>query len=1021
MYGTSDNSSIDLTVEEEGEEATDGCLQEIERINREIETVRHQVEREQRRLTHYQNKKSVSKSERSNKNVPFSPPKKYILDSSKPRTDLEYDPLSNYSSDLCSYRASKKECKNGQKREQCTLNQAKPNIPQKLSPAHLDSNEDDDVLIIDIPPSPAKTKEKSPPVTNSQSADNVFDSLVPTNLTGHLVNVVKSPATLDPVISTVKTNNMRNDFKSEEENIFVKMSQHLSDYDKTNPAQPCDLQNNSLFAKILAPKVVSVSEPKHSQIQKPQCPPYTMANTDNSSSKKKASPPKPNVSIAQNTKSEKMQPCTQQAEMVFVGSLCEPRDILIAANLTQTTPVQSASMNPPTPKNKEDVILIDLSSEDELNYSDMELSESDPDEECYRIFMEANAENNNPPVELVRNIEVERPDEVEKPQALSGKKRVAHEARPTELAPKSRPQPQVLVPLREASSGFASQTSVPSMMRKVEQRASVLTSSVKAGQALVFKGHSETPPPAPSSVPTNPAQYVSYIPVGATLINMGNNLHLVLPEGTFPVTDGSSRITSVLTPISQVNTCPITIKPVTIKPPCHPTVPSQQKRPMPPVIIPPLARRPASASSAAASTNLCTSTPAPVVKPTAKRKIKQCEIIKVPHDIRQSYVNKFTEEFLKTTTNVTEAFEKALAEERTVYNRSANKLKYLSVAVNALKRLRNHSSGPDRDKHQICHKTKGTIPLNISLVKGQGDITLYECLKDYVLTEEILIESNFPLKHPEKPGCAVLFADDNKKNISDPLRKLCCRCGATYSVSRTGKHTRKEECTYHYGKGVEKKVPGGVETRYSCCEGVMGSPGCQVFKLHVSNSLSMDGFVSTVPACPSDTSCPGVYSLDCEMCYTNHGLELSRVTVVNSSLQIVYDTFVRPQNEVIDYNTRFSGIGEEEMKSHCCSLKEVQKTLLSFIRADTILIGHGLETDLCVLKLIHGMVVDTSVVFPHRLGPPHKLPLNSLTAEYIRKIIQESESGHDTAEDAAACMELMLWKAKEDGKMKKIQ
>lgn len=30
-----------------------------------------------------------------------------------------------------------------------------------------------------------------------------------------------------------------------------------------------------------------------------------------------------------------------------------------------------------------------------------------------------------------------------------------------------------------------------------------------------------------------------------------------------------------------------------------------------------------------------------------------------------------------------------------------------------------------------------------------------------------------------------------------------------------------------------------------------------------------------------------------------------------------------------------------------------------------------------------------------------------------------SVCGHDTAEDAAACMELMLWKAKEDGKLKK--
>lgn len=39
-------------------------------------------------------------------------------------------------------------------------------------------------------------------------------------------------------------------------------------------------------------------------------------------------------------------------------------------------------------------------------------------------------------------------------------------------------------------------------------------------------------------------------------------------------------------------------------------------------------------------------------------------------------------------------------------------------------------------------------------------------------------------------------------------------------------------------------------------------------------------------------------------CYTIHGLELSRVTLVNSRLQVIYDTFVRPDSEVIDYNTR---------------------------------------------------------------------------------------------------------------------
>lgn len=44
-----------------------------------------------------------------------------------------------------------------------------------------------------------------------------------------------------------------------------------------------------------------------------------------------------------------------------------------------------------------------------------------------------------------------------------------------------------------------------------------------------------------------------------------------------------------------------------------------------------------------------------------KRKVKQLSEAakdKVPHDVRQRYVNMFTEEFLKTTADVNDAFEK---------------------------------------------------------------------------------------------------------------------------------------------------------------------------------------------------------------------------------------------------------------------------------------------------------------------------------------------------------------------------
>lgn len=55
---------------------------------------------------------------------------------------------------------------------------------------------------------------------------------------------------------------------------------------------------------------------------------------------------------------------------------------------------------------------------------------------------------------------------------------------------------------------------------------------------------------------------MNYIPLGTAVIDMGNNLHLILPEGAFPlpVASSSSPVTSVLTPISQAHTSTLTVK-----------------------------------------------------------------------------------------------------------------------------------------------------------------------------------------------------------------------------------------------------------------------------------------------------------------------------------------------------------------------------------------------------------------------------------------------------------------------------
>ena len=147
---------------------------------------------------------------------------------------------------------------------------------------------------------------------------------------------------------------------------------------------------------------------------------------------------------------------------------------------------------------------------------------------------------------------------------------------------------------------------------------------------------------------------------------------------------------------------------------------------------------------------------------------------------------------------------------------------------------------------------------------------------------------------------------------------------------------------------------------------------------------NMRGFVSTI-----DKSGPGrVFALDCEMCNTTKGNELTRETVIDYTGTTCYESLVKPDTPIVDYNTRFSGITAEDMEGVTTTLREVQAHLLLKFEANDILMGHSLESDMRALKLLHSTVVDTSVVFPHKMGPPYKRALRTLAAEQIQRIIQ---------------------------------
>lgn len=125
-------------------------------------------------------------------------------------------------------------------------------------------------------------------------------------------------------------------------------------------------------------------------------------------------------------------------------------------------------------------------------------------------------------------------------------------------------------------------------------------------------------------------------------------------------------------------------------------------------------------------------------------------------------------------------------------------------------------------------------------------------------------------------------------------------------------------------------------------------------KWHISENLeNLKGFVRTTGKAqtPPDGNY-GVYALDCEMCYTTEGGEALRVTVVSSECKTVYETLIKPVNPVLDYNTRFSGITEYDLRYINTTIRDVQATLLNMFSDKTIVIGHSLDGDLRALRVI---------------------------------------------------------------------
>ena len=291
----------------------------------------------------------------------------------------------------------------------------------------------------------------------------------------------------------------------------------------------------------------------------------------------------------------------------------------------------------------------------------------------------------------------------------------------------------------------------------------------------------------------------------------------------------------------------------------------------------------------------------------------------------------------------------------------------------------------------------------------------------------------------------------------------CDRCKTRFQVfpgrrEEDGALTSGGTCTYHPAKprrpqAKDKADKGHKEAIYACCNEIIGeSAGCtlaatHVFKISEPKRLALImPFKETPPnALPSRPDVAVCF--DCEMGYTTMGLELIRLTATAwPNGEELLDVLVRPLGEVLDLNSRFSGVwpkdyanalsygstsmdeqkasNESEQRLRIVDSPSIARDLLfEHLTPETPLIGHALDNDLNATRIVHPSIVDTVLLFPHPRGLPVRFGLKALMKKHLDRDIQMGgDQGHDSKEDARAAGHLVrlkvseMWKSmKRDG------
>ncbi|KAM5540478.1 hypothetical protein V8D89_005936 [Ganoderma adspersum] len=355
-------------------------------------------------------------------------------------------------------------------------------------------------------------------------------------------------------------------------------------------------------------------------------------------------------------------------------------------------------------------------------------------------------------------------------------------------------------------------------------------------------------------------------------------------------------------------------------------------------------------------------------------------------------------------TNPTLASEHALKQEQEVYEKS-NKLTYRNAVISSIAAIKKRPK-PNSYSHASVGSESDVQTREETRKKVASLLLSASRLDPYVLSMDELKKWSYIVDVPAGTG--------GDQPHEEGSVKTCERCAEKFVVKR---REEADQCRFHWGKAFSSRMNGERRRVYTCCSKTPDEEGCEVGP-HVFYESDPEllhrrhTFTHSRSPFGSGDSALDIVALDCEMIYTTGGMRVARVSVVDAAGKEVLDEIVRMDEgvEVIDYNTRFSGITAENHATATLTLVSVREALDTIINSETIIIGHALDNDLKTLRMIHHRCVDTVVLFPHTAGPPYRRALRTLAKEFLGQTIQAAgAAGHSSIEDSVATLDLVRW------------